>query len=493
VQHASAGSLLEHVRQVALPSFSCLTEEPRFLYVDGTSRPSSCKGFSLAAASVFEPMTGWVLSFPIPGYVQTSDRAEIYALYAAMCSSRNATIYTDCKYVHIGFQALCKSPVLASLHDSHRDLWYGILTLLVARAPRSFTVVKVKAHSWESTCLQQRTWHSYGNHIADVTAKLGNMNRSVQVLKDWKDNCTFADSCISLLRSALIHMVASYRAYECACKHRTAHATPPVENVLSSEANAQVDSHSILPRTTVSTPRGTAHFQKVKMPDVQALFPYFLLGTVFGCKLLSYLAMLEWPTSEAAKRVSTHVTTGDLCLDFIYSSGIHPPTKVVTGARRCDVTYIVPHGKEDSQNFSALLKCFAESLHMLSIITKHELIPGLQDTSKQCFVELATGHRCFQRSFPHAPLKLLCQRQVEEFKTLLRQDVVQAGIFKSDNFFIHSQHTCIIDSFSPQSLPEYDHPAWWNERNAREQRARYIGERRLGFAQISKAVFVDHG
>ena len=475
MHHSYRSDLFSYLQSIPEPVVPFSNTEHRFLYIDGTACPSGHKGFQFAAASIFEPLTGWEFSFPIPGYVQTSDRAELYALFAALQCAGAATIHTDCKYVFFGFISLLRHCGLTDFHFAHVDIWSDILTIVVAKGPSSFFIKKVKAHSWQGDYASQRAWHSYSNHVADTLAKIGNLKRETNILHMWRCHSSWTSAQNSLIKSAMGHMLQVFRTFEQANKMHRGNCN--IDDIVTTQ-NAGNSSSSNCVSVINTSVAGPEHFRRVVMPDLQRIYPAFLFGSVYACKLLSYLAILEWPISDVAKLSSTHIACGDLLLDFIFSTGVHPPVKHVTGSVEGAVTYVIPSNQQESQGFSSMLYCFMDSVHVLSHIAGHEMLPGLSSSLKRHFVQLATGGRPYHRFLPYGPSRLICPGEVAAFKFRLSNDVPFAEAFVEDHLFLSTECTRIADLFQAADLPPYDCYAWRRARINLVDRDRKQGIRR---------------
>ena len=208
------------------------------------------------------------------------------------------------------------------------------------------------------------------------------------------------------------------------------------------------------------------------MPDTPSIYPLFLFGVKWADLLIQYLGSLEWPVDSISQAQSTHITHGELMLDFVFSTGQVPPVKRNSGKKRCDYDYVLPGELKGSATFYSALVTFVNSIHCLSSIAGHELIPNLvHDSILRCMIGKKAQH-----SSRFRPKSLLCQVQVSQFLQDLTRCPSKLEAFATDPFFIHvlEPRISMRESFC-QQVPNYDYATWWRARNALTQRERVKG------------------
>ena len=128
---------------------------------------------------------------PLSGLVQTSYRAELMGVVAALTHAVAnrwfIRIWTDCQSVATKFLMVTQG--LRSLKHSqpHFDLWSRALALTEEIGPSRVKVVKVPAH--EDECLMTTafdSWMVQGNNAADRAAKQANCQRSPILWRFWE-------------------------------------------------------------------------------------------------------------------------------------------------------------------------------------------------------------------------------------------------------------------------------------------------------------------
>eukprot|EP00438_Fugacium_kawagutii_P029374 Skav202092 [mRNA] locus=scaffold513:196764:199222:- [translate_table: standard] len=145
------------------------------LFTDGSCIFPEIPEHSLASWTVVNatqqaPLASGIL----PGFFQTINRAELFAVIQAIrwliSVNCHGTVYTDSGYVYAGLTHLLRSPSVP-VEWRHQDLWDLLLqTLVMLRT--DFDIVKVKAHQTEDPLTAYDSWLRYWNEVADRNAKL---------------------------------------------------------------------------------------------------------------------------------------------------------------------------------------------------------------------------------------------------------------------------------------------------------------------------------
>ena len=141
------------------------------IFVDGSCFHHSWAPLRSAAAAVVSKC-GCSKAYLLPGLDQTSQRAEIFAVIAALwfCAG-NITIYSDCAHVvnMVKFLQRCgfSNKYITSLDN--RDLWV-LFNSVANQRGQTFTMYKVKAHCKKHD-LCQDPFLTEGNSCADKLAK----------------------------------------------------------------------------------------------------------------------------------------------------------------------------------------------------------------------------------------------------------------------------------------------------------------------------------
>lgn len=129
--------------------------------------------------------SGWV-----PGCIQTSHRAELWALLAALSYGVSFSgvlrIWSDCQSVVDNFNLLVKGRKALQPNASHFDLWLEILDQVDKLGASRVFVAKVPAHENLDTAVSDlERWAYLGNALADATAKSTNLDRPEHVWAMW--------------------------------------------------------------------------------------------------------------------------------------------------------------------------------------------------------------------------------------------------------------------------------------------------------------------
>ena len=167
------------------------------LFTDGTCMLPSVPQLRLAAWGVtlarHDPScpSMAVCSGVLPGLVQTSFRAEIYAFLAAASFAASqqvqARIWTDCQGVLRKVQGLLQGVWKPATCSANSDLWLRVKEVLdEVRAP--LTIHKVTAHEAHETASNVvEAWAFLNNGDADALASRANMERCPAFQAVWDD------------------------------------------------------------------------------------------------------------------------------------------------------------------------------------------------------------------------------------------------------------------------------------------------------------------
>ena len=162
----------EVVSRPVLPMEDFQAFEPESLiFVDGSCFHHSWAPMRSAAAAVVSKC-GCSKAYLLPGLDQTSQRAEIFAVIAALwhCAG-NITIYSDCANVVniVNFLRRCGFSNKCITNLDNRDLWV-LFNFVANKRSQSFAMYKVKAHCGKHD-LCQDPFLTEGNSCADKLAK----------------------------------------------------------------------------------------------------------------------------------------------------------------------------------------------------------------------------------------------------------------------------------------------------------------------------------
>ena len=126
----------------------------------------------------------------LPGLVQTSFRAELYALafvlhHAASCLAR-VVVWTDCLSVLRRYHLLTQGKVRLKANTANADLWQWILRSLDVLGIEAVQVRKVQAHTkLRDATSRAQFWESWNNDQADKLAKRANLTRPTAFWDLW--------------------------------------------------------------------------------------------------------------------------------------------------------------------------------------------------------------------------------------------------------------------------------------------------------------------
>ena len=171
------------------------------LFTDGSCLFGSDPSFRLAAWSVCVALPSASLSqtrfqvvsaAPLRGLVQTAYRAELFALYAALCfadhTGSDCRIWTDCLGVYNRFKLLTMGRKALVTNSPHADLWALILEVVNRLGTDRVVVAKVTAHVSPADLDDDvEKWLARGNQSADGAAKQANVDRSPAVWSLWHE------------------------------------------------------------------------------------------------------------------------------------------------------------------------------------------------------------------------------------------------------------------------------------------------------------------
>lgn len=122
-----------------------------------------------------------ISSGPLPGILQSSYRAEIYAIWKALCCARRQTgklcLWSDCGAVVHRFEKLLSGHE-PKINGAHADIWFLIFRALQDFEVGQVSITKVAAHQSVArahTALEE--WCFTHNAYADQAAALAQWNR----------------------------------------------------------------------------------------------------------------------------------------------------------------------------------------------------------------------------------------------------------------------------------------------------------------------------
>ena len=128
---------------------------------------------------------------PLPGLIQTSFRAEVFALLRAIRLVKlhrvSARIWCDCQGVVDKFNVLTVGRLRLKHNSPNADLWREVVDAVLQLEKSQVVVTKVEAHVDPDTCVSEvDAWLAHHNNGADFAAKQANLNRSVSVWNLWE-------------------------------------------------------------------------------------------------------------------------------------------------------------------------------------------------------------------------------------------------------------------------------------------------------------------
>ena len=168
---------LDRIEATPIPFYE--GEEQQHFFTDGSCSVPKATRFTerRAAWSVIKAVPGsaenrTVACGPLPGRKQTSLRAELYAMNAAIAASFDAVIYTDCAAVHRGVPRIIRDGFNLVHWRGNYDLDLWLETARLLSEPRRRIIVQwIPAHrkiTDASNLLEM--WHIIHNHAADRRA-----------------------------------------------------------------------------------------------------------------------------------------------------------------------------------------------------------------------------------------------------------------------------------------------------------------------------------
>ena len=191
----------------SLPSsFPCLVDLPDWevydCFTDGSCLwPSESYRLASWAVVLSDPPcldaelvgTRLLSAAPLPGVVQSSFRAELYAVTVvaelALSCLGSFRVWSDCAAVVDGFQLYVVAGCRVPPCHAHFDLWDRLVQLLAVVGSGRFLVGKVPAHeSIDAAASDVERWAFTGNHAADVAAKSANAARGQEFWSFWTEH-----------------------------------------------------------------------------------------------------------------------------------------------------------------------------------------------------------------------------------------------------------------------------------------------------------------
>ena len=128
---------------------------------------------------------------PLAGMVQTSYRAELMGLVAALTHALThrwfIRVWTDCQSVVTKFLLVSKGLRVLKSSQPHYDLWIQAMSLAEEIGFEKVQVIKVPAHLDEKSAMSAfESWMVQGNGIADQAAKTANCSRPTVFWRFWE-------------------------------------------------------------------------------------------------------------------------------------------------------------------------------------------------------------------------------------------------------------------------------------------------------------------
>ena len=180
------------------------------LFTDGSCLNQASPGCRVASWAVVcaapnEMSGGQVVDLgPLPGLIQSSYRAEIYAVWRALVAARkhqgSVHIWTDCKAVLVRTRRLLRGGELR-VNGAHYDLWCCVSEALHEFRPGQVCITKVKAHQGicqANTPLEE--WCFWHNQVADQAASRAQWDRPVDFWKFYELHVSTTLACQSISR-----------------------------------------------------------------------------------------------------------------------------------------------------------------------------------------------------------------------------------------------------------------------------------------------------
>ena len=172
----------------------CL-EDAVHLFTDGSTSFGDSSRTAVASWSVMladpastEPLL--ISSGPLPGVIQSNNRAELFAILQAVKSAKSGKIYSDSLVSVQGFRRLQRSGWQESFWSkaASYDLWFQ-LYISLKDSGFAWDIVWVRSHCDKRQAKSpQEYWQVTHNEHADAEAKKANLSRS---LAFWQNHKVF--------------------------------------------------------------------------------------------------------------------------------------------------------------------------------------------------------------------------------------------------------------------------------------------------------------
>ena len=157
-----------------------------YLFTDGSAFAAEFPCLTLASWAIalaerdsFE--TTLVASAPLPGCVQSINRAELWAIVQATRTARGGHVFTDSQYAYDGMRKLQTHRWIEQqwTHAHHYDLWMQLwLWQSIRLNPSAWTIHKIKSHSdIKAADSVFERWCIHHNSFVDAEAKKANCAR----------------------------------------------------------------------------------------------------------------------------------------------------------------------------------------------------------------------------------------------------------------------------------------------------------------------------
>ncbi len=198
------------------------------LFTDGSCIPGVNSDLSVASWAVCSGTTGCpgfsaesfrvVCSGPLHGLSQTAYRAELFAVYAALCCAdrvgSSCRIWSDCAGVIEKFRLLTTGCKKLNSNSRHVDLWKLILGKVADIGLTKVSLSKVTAHiSVSMVDNDVECWLARGNSAADAAAQAANRDRGGRIWELWKETSDSVVQSIHVGNSIRAHLVAVNRRW----------------------------------------------------------------------------------------------------------------------------------------------------------------------------------------------------------------------------------------------------------------------------------------
>ena len=200
------------LQQICVPQPPFLTEVQGDLhfFTDGSclnQHDASCRvaSWSVVRAWTDDAIPSEVIdSGPLPGILQSSYRAEIYAIYRALLIGRahpvRLFLWTDCNAVVKRFLRLQRG-LAPRPNSSHADLWNAIAECL-SDITHEVTITKVLAHQKvQNACGPLEDWCIRNNALADRAALLAQWRRPGEFWPEYACHVNAVQACRDFSRS----------------------------------------------------------------------------------------------------------------------------------------------------------------------------------------------------------------------------------------------------------------------------------------------------